>query len=180
MALRMMSPIPARVVQVLKDYLLAETALIDAEENDGVTTPTIPAANFYDYDLRKIDQFPACTIRSVSSTPVDIKPDAFGQRIDARHRIEIMFHASIANAQDSRTLEKIMHRWANAAIRLMALVKWGLQTVADPVEWGTPTVRTVAEWNDAATYGPEADQGDGAVVRTTTVPIEVRRIEARI
>jgi len=49
-----------------------------------------------------------------------------------------------------------------------------LQTTADDTRWVE-----IVEWLDPATYGPEADQEDGAIARTAILPITIRRIEAR-
>jgi len=179
MPIRQMTPIPARVVQVLKNFLLAETTLIDAEENDAIVTPQIPAANYFDYDRKLLAEFPACTIRALSSSPVDVKPNLMGSRVDGRHRLNVMFHATIAQARDGRTLEKLMQRWANGAARVLAILKDGLETSADPTRWGSPNVTTEVYWTEPITYGPESDQGDGTIVRTATLPINVRRIELR-
>ena len=179
MSIRQMTPVPGRIVQVLKDYLFTETTLIDAEEGDGIVTPQILDRNFFDYDRKLEQEYPACTMRGVGSIPVEVKQDGFGRRVHVLHRVEVMFHATIAQAKDSRTLEKLMQRYINGAIRVLAVVYDGLETAGDPVRWGSPNAETVCEWTNEATYGPETDQGDGSIVRTATLPLEVRRIETR-
>ena len=179
MSIRQMTPVPGRIVQALKDYLFTETTLIDAEEGDGIVTPQILDQNFFDYDRKLEFQFPACTVRGVGSVPVEVRAALFGTRIHAIHRIEVMFHATIAQARDSRTLEKFMQRYVNGAVRVLAVVYEGLQTAGDPVRWGSPNAETICEWTAQATYGPEVEQGDGSIVRTATLPLDIRRIEAR-
>jgi len=183
MAIRLMSPIPARLIEVLQDYLPAELDLIDAEEADGVVTPDIPTnpACWHALDKKLIVEFPAFSVRGLGSRPNDVKPDTFGRRVDADHRLDLMFHASIGVAPGASplNLQKIMHRYVNGAIRVLCLMHEGLDTVADPTRWGSPNTTTVCEWVDEATYGPETEQEGGAIVRTATLPVRVRRIENR-
>ncbi len=175
MSLRLMSGLPARVIAVLQDYLPAELNLIDAEEADGITTPDIAAGDYFEWDRQVLYNFPACTIRTVSSTPVEVLPEGFGKRVDAIHRLDIMFHARDEDAAGSEvTLQRLMHRYVNGAMRVLCVVYEALQTVADP----TRHVEIVT-WAGPATYGPEMPQEDGAVVRTATLPIDIRRREAR-
>jgi hypothetical protein len=178
----MMSGIPARVIQVLQDYLPAELDLIDTEEGDSVTTPDIDNADYHQWDRLTIAEYPACSLRTVSSTLVDIKPETFGRRIDAFHRVDVMFHATIANAvaastaDQSMVLQKLMHRYIAGAARVLCVMYEGLQTSADATRWAETVI-----WTEPAVYGPEFDQTEdgGAIVRTATLPIAVRRREAR-
>lgn len=180
MPIRMMSPVPARVLQVLQDRLSAELALIDTEESDGITTPSIPNANYFDSEMLLINQYPACTAKTISAIPIEVKPDTFGRRVDAWHRLELGFHATLAQANSSgRTLEKLMHRYIAGAVRVLAVMYDGLQTIADPTRWGTPNVTTILRWSQPATYGPASAQADGLIVRSAILPIDVRRIEVR-
>ena len=185
MPLRMMTPIPARVVQVLKDRLPAELDLIDAEEADGITTPDIDSTDYYDWDQRAIPKYPACAIRTVSSQPaagrgIGVRQELMGKRVDATHRVDVLFHSTIEKAlSDPRVLQSFMHRYVNGAMRVLCVAYEGLQTIADPVRFGSPNATTICEWFDTATYGPEETQEDGAVVRTAVLPISIRIIEAR-
>lgn len=191
MSLRMMTPLCARIAQTLKDYLPAELDLIDTEEADSITTPNIPNGNYYTWDRRVVPEFPAVTMRTVSSQPaagrgVGIRQAQMGERADVTHRIEIMFHATIETATGSGAagneeiiLQSLMHRYINGAMRVLCVTKEGLQTSADPVYFDSPTATTICEWFDPATYGPLEVQDDGVMVRTATLPIHVRRIEAR-
>jgi len=178
-SIRGMTPVPGRVVQVLKDYLLAETALIDTEEGDSIVTPQIPDSNYFDYDPKLITKYPACSIRGIGSVPIEVRAHLFGDRTHTLQRIEVLFTATIAQAKDSRTLEKFMQRYVTGAVRVLAVVYDGLQTISDPVRWGDPNAETVCEWTSDATYGPEVEQGDGSIVRTATLPLSIRRIETR-
>lgn len=177
MPIRMMSPLPGRVVQVLKDFLYAETQLIDAEENDGIATPQIVDANFYDYDLLLIPAYPACSIESVSSVPLVVQPRTTGQRVDVLHRMNVKFHASVRQGGSLRTMEKLIQRWVNGAMRVLAVLKDGLETSADPTRFGSPLALTATRWRDAASYGPQTQQGDGSIMRTGILPIEIKRTE---
>lgn len=182
MSIRMMSAIPARVIQVLQDFLPAELDLIDAEEADGIVTPDIPTnpTCWHAWDRRLIVEFPAMSIRTAASSPLEVRPDTFGARVNAIHRLDLMFHATLANAGTSPlTLQKLMHRYVSGAVRVLAVMKEGLQTVGDPVRWGSPVELTLCEWVDDATYGPEVEQEGGAIVRTATLPVRIQRVEAR-
>lgn len=174
MAIRMMSGLPARVVSVLTDYLATELTTIDGEEADGITTPPIVAANFYPWDQQAIAEFPACSIRVVSSAPVEVLPLLMGTRVDALHRLDVMFHATVKDEQAPKDLQAIMLRYVSGATRVLCVVYEALQTVADPTRFVE-----ICEWTGEATYGPETEQGDGSLVRTATLPITIRRREAR-
>lgn len=179
MALRLMSGIPARIAQVLKDFLPAELDLIDAEEADGITTPDVGNDAYHEWDQQFITESPACTIRTVSTTPIEVRPDTFGQRIHALHRLDVMFHATLKDSnQDSLTLQKLMHRYVNAAARVLCLTKEALQTSADNTRWLGDN--GMVSWIESASYGPEVEQENGAVVRTATLPLTIRRVEARV
>jgi hypothetical protein len=173
MTIRMMSPLPARMIQVLKDFLPAELDLIDAEEADGITTPDIGTSDYYEWDRQVIPEFPACSIRSVSSTPIDAQQ--IESRIDARHRLDVMFHVT-ANVTDgdSPNILKYLYRYITGAMRVLVLQHEHLDTTGDPNQFVS-----LVEWPEPATYGPEAAQEDGSIVRTATLPIDIRQIEAR-
>jgi len=178
MALRLMSGLPGRIVQVLRDFLPAELDLIDTEENDGITTPDIDSTDYHEWDRLVLSRFPACTLRLVSSSPIEIRPDTFGQRSDAEHRVDVMFHASLEESgTDPVTLQRILMRYVCGAMRVLAVMKYGLETTADPVAFAGVELVT---WAEPATYGPEEEQEDGLVVRTATLPISIRRREARV
>jgi len=176
----LMSPVITRLHQVLMDYLTTELVTVDTEATDGFTTVPIPSSSYYDWDCRNISAYPACSARSDSSLPVDVKPDGFGSRVDAIHRVDLMFHATLATLDSGlpQDLQKLLHRYVVGAVRVLAIKKNGLETVADPTRWGSPGITTMTTWAERATYGPEAEQEDGAIVRTATLPIDVRRIEA--
>lgn len=181
MSLLLMSPVLARAQQVLKDFLTAELALLDTAAADSFTTPAIPVANYHDWNRLGIPEFPACTVEGEQTIPVGVLASGMGSRVDGVHRINLMFHATLANVSGGqpRDLQKLMHRYVAGAVRVLTIQHDGLDTVADPVRWGSPGVTTIATWSQAATYGPEEEQGDGAIVRTATLPIDVRRIEPR-
>jgi hypothetical protein len=183
MAIRLMGPIVGRIILVLQDYLPAELDLIDAYEaaNGGISLTTPDILYWNDWDRMLIPEYPAFSARTVSSLPIDVKPDTFGQRITASHRIDLMFHATMQNVQGSnpRDLQAILHRYIAGAARVLCVMKERLQTVSDPTEWGSPGSRTVCRWQDEATYGPETEQEGGAIVRTATLPVRVERAEVR-
>lgn len=175
MSMRLMSGLSERIVQVLRDWLPAELDLVDAEEADGITTPDIPNARYYEWDQPTIPNYPACTIRTVSSIPVEILPTLMGERVDAKHRLDILFHATYAQAnQVPRDLQKILHRYIAGAVRVLCVTKEALQTSADSARFVE-----LVEWSGEAVYGPEVGQESGAIVRTATLPITVRRRETR-
>lgn len=174
MAIRIMSPLPARIATVLKDYLETELGTIDTEESDGITTPVIADGDYHEWDLQVIPRSPSCSIRTVSTTPREVFPTAFGNRIYTDNRIDVMFHATTNDTDgNSLTLQKLMHRYITGAARVLAMKYERLQTVADPTDFVE-----IVEWNEAATYGPEAEQEDGSLVRTATLPLTIRQFEA--
>ncbi len=184
MTLLLMSPIPARVVQVLKDFFNTELASVDSQAADGFTSATIPTdtQHYFEWDQKNIGEYPACSIEALWSRPLDVLSKGFGDRVNVLHRLNVKFHARISDIQsgsEPRDLDKLLHRYIVAAVRVLADQKDGLETTADPVRWGSPGVMTVVTWPEQATYGPESDQADGAIVRTATLPIDVQRIEPR-
>jgi len=180
MSLRMMSGLPLRISQVLQDFLPAELDLIDAEEADGITTADVPAANFYQWDGRWIPETPACAIRMVSSTPIDVRTYLMGERMDASHRLDVIFHLTAGDigpadgTSNPVTMQALLARYINGAMRVLCVRHEALDTTADPTRY----VELVT-WAEPATYGPDVEQEDGAVVRSATLPIAVRRREAR-
>lgn len=175
MALRGPSGVAPRVIQVLKDFLPAELDLIDAEEADGITTPDIGASNYHHWDRSLTPQVPACMVRVVESTPVEIRPNTFGQRADVLHRVDVMFKVGIDNAgSNPENIPRLLYRYVTGAMRVLCIMKEALQTTADPTRWAE-----IVTWAGPATYGPDPEQDDGTVVRTATLPIDVRRREAR-
>ena len=175
MSIRMMSGLPARIIQVLQDYLPAELDRIDAEEADGITTADVPAANYYEWDQKYIPHMPAVTIRPMASIPIEVRTTLMGERVDALHRLDVCFHLTIADADSNPlTMLKLLERYISGAVRVLCVTKEALQTSADPTR-----VVELVTWAEPATYGPEVEQEDGAVVRSATLPIAVRRREAR-
>lgn len=178
MPILMAVPVAARVVQVLIDNLYTRTQALDAALADGITTPEIVAQNYYDYDANPIEKYPSVSIETVGSTPIAVQQASSGQRIDAAHHLRVKFHARMTEAAaEARRLEKIMMRYVCAAADILAVMKDGLEAVADPVRWGSPNAKTSVFWPERATYGPEAEQGNGMIVRTAVLPIDVRRTE---
>jgi hypothetical protein len=174
MTMRLMSPIPARVIQVLQDFLPAELDLIDAEEG-GDATPDVPVTNYHRYDRRPITAFPAIALRCLPTHVVDVRWDTFGQRGVFEHRIDVLVHLQIADAGDNAlTLQTWMHRYTDGIFRVLCVMKEGLQTSADPTRF----VELVTPAGDID-YGPQEPQAQGEIVRTGIVPIRVRRTEAR-
>lgn len=179
-----MAPIAARVIEVLKDFHADELVLVDTQAADGFSTPPIPADSnhYFDWDRKNIDRYPACSIRPVSSTPLGVLQSGFGDRVNVLHRLAVVFHARISenpSGSEPRDVQKALQRYVVAGVRVLADLKNGLETIADPVRWGSPSVQTVVTWNAEATYGPEEGQEDGAVVCSATLPIDVQRVEAR-
>lgn len=183
MSLLLGSPILARVQQVLKDYHETELGLVDTDAADSFTSTPIPADSnhYFDWDRQFLNEFPACTADLVQSIPVGVLASGMGSRVDGVHRVNLKFHALISNVEGGqpRDIQKLLHRYVCAAVRVLTIQHDGLDTIADPTRWGSPTVTTIATWSQAATYGPDEEQADGAIVRTATLPIDVRRIEPR-
>lgn len=178
MPILMAVPVAARIVQVLIDNLFTRTTALDAALADGITTPEIVADHYYDYDANPIDKYPSVSIQTLDSEPIAVQQASSGQRIDAAHHLRVKFHARMVEAQaEARRLEKIMMRYVCAAADILAVMKDGLETVADPTRWGSPNAKTSTFWAERASYGPEEGQGTGFIVRTAVLPIDVRRTE---
>lgn len=176
MAILLMSKLPARVIQVLQDYLPAELDLIDASLADGITTVDIANADYYDWDIPVIQEYPAVSLRPVSSTPTGkVYTALMGERIDAEHRIDVMFHVQLSDAaQEPSLMLKLLYRYIAGAARVLCVTKEALQTVADPTRYAS-----MCAWVGDAEYGPSVEQEEGALVRTATLPISIRMFENR-
>jgi hypothetical protein len=175
MSARLVSGLCPRVIQVLKDFLPAELDLIDAEEADGIVMEDIAAGNYHEYYGQVIEAgFPACVLEVVSSTPVEVRPESFGKRFHAWHRINVMFTVRINDAKNPLEMQKRLFRYVAGALRVLTLTKVQLETTGDPTKF----VHEV-KWTAPITYGPAADQEGGTIIRTATLPIDIRRIEAR-
>jgi hypothetical protein len=175
MPLNMASGVAARVKQVLVDFLSAELATLDANLADGITTPTVPEANIFEWDRRVILKFPAITLRITTNEPKEVHPVGFGARVDAEYRVDVRSHSRILNAgEDALRMQDYSMRYADAIFTVLAVVKDGLQTSADDTRWATSVVS-----RGENSYGPEETQGSGEIARTATVPLLIRRIEQR-
>lgn len=166
--------LPKRVIRVLKDYLPGELDLIDAEEADGIETPDIADDAYHERDPEFIVRYPACSIQETSSTPVEVLSKGMGERVDQQDRLDVMFHATIGHANDPVKVQRLLHRYISGAVRVLCVMKEALQTKSD----STRLVELVT-WAGEATYGPEVEQETGAIVRSATLPISIRRREER-
>lgn len=174
MALHLMAALPARIIQVLKDFLPAELDLLDASLADGIVTPDINASRgYHEVEKRIIDFYPALTIRTMESEPIEVRPVQFGERIDARHHVELMVHVT-AQQGNALLLQKLIHRYATAIVRVLTIRKLNLETAADPTQYAE-----IVEWLQPMIYSPLAEQAEGAIVRTVTIPLSVRLREVR-
>lgn len=177
--IQMMSGLTGRIVTVLQENMPATLVTVDGYEGDGISSVPIPNNHYHQWDRQKLDDYPAITMRTLSSIPLMVHPDPPSEAaVRVEHRIELMFHADLNTAVTAYpsgfaplVLQALMHRYVNAAMTVLALSKTGLVTVADPVSF----VENV-EWIEPATYGPE-EQGDGTRVRTATLPLTIRRHE---
>ncbi len=97
-----------------------------------------------------------------------------GTRADAFHRIDVLFHATVADGTTPAILQALMLRYISGAMRVLCITKERLETSGDDNAFVQ-----IVEWVGDATYGPETEQEDGSVVRTATLPIRVRRTESR-
>src|SRR6185503_10550659 len=144
-------------------------------EADGITSVPIPASHYHEWDTKKIDGYPAITMRTLSSTPLEAHQSPTELSVWVAHRLELMFHADLNAAVTSSpsgfaplVLQKLMHRYVTAAMRVLVLNKPGLESAADPNEFVEMVV-----WSEPATYGPEVGNSDGTRVRTATLPLEI-------
>jgi hypothetical protein len=175
MSMRLMSPVPARVIQTLQDYLPDELNLIDTEEGASPATPDVPNGSYFTYPRALVTDFPAIRLRLGSSRIVDVRPDTFGQRVVAEHRVDVLVDVQLQDADGSAlVLQQLVHRYMAGIFRVLCVYKEGLQTIADPTRWAELTL-SAGDLNP----GPEPAQAAGEMVRTGTVPIVVRRTEVR-
>jgi hypothetical protein len=174
MPLTLMARLPARVIQVLKDYLPAELDLVDANVGDGIVTPDIDTSRgYFELDKRVLDVIPSLCIHTLSSEPVEVKPITFGSRAYAIHNLEILVTVS-SQLGDALLMEKLLHRYAAAIIRVLCIQKLNLETAADPVPFAE-----IVQWLGTIDYRPLPEQQDGKIVRTVSIPIAVRLREVR-
>jgi hypothetical protein len=176
MPMRMASPLLARVTQVLQDRLPAELDLIDAEES--ATTPDIPNGQYYQWDRKFVPQYPAVTMEMPSIEPiVEARPDSFGRRLHAQYLVRVKVHAQSDNSQadNALQLQKLIHRYVAGIFRVLCIMYNRLETIADPVAFVS-----IVNPGGAITLGPEIEQEDAVhIIRTGSVPVLIRQIEAR-
>jgi len=174
MSLRMASPIPARVIQVLQDYLPAELDLIDGEEG-GDATPDIVVFYQWDRQVLSTSEAPAITVELHGISPIDVKPDTFGRRLDAEYLMNVKVHVQRSQgSDDALRLQVLTHRYVAGIFRVLCVMKEGLETAADPTRFA----ESVTPGDEPIDLGPDIDQ-TGTVVRTASVPIRIRRREPR-
>lgn len=169
----LLAPLPDRVVQVLKDFLADELALIDIALADGITTPPILDENFFPRDRRVIGTFPAVTIRMTGAHPVEVRPIRFGSRTDAKCRVLILVHVTSTQG-DAETLQNLMARYAAGVIRTLCIQHERLDTIEDAGQFVE-----IVEWLEPLQFSPPPEQKEGAIVRTVTIPLSIRRREVR-
>lgn len=173
MPMRMFHGIPPRINQVLKDFLPAELDLIDTEETQAAT-PDIPAGAYWDYFRPVLPQFPGVRINPKAMTPIDVKPDTFGQRLDAWFKFDVIVDVQLRTAEDTPlVLQQLVTTYTAGIFRVLCIFKEGLQTAADTTRFA----KIVTPDGDIQ-IGPLEEQ-EGVLVRSGSVPIQVRMIEAR-
>lgn len=178
MSLRMPSGLPARIIQVLNDYLPAELDLIDAEEGE-FATPDIGAADYHEWDRPLITRFPAVTMAVTRARVLEVQPVNFGSRVHAIYEVDLKAHTALATAsEDALKLQKLAFRYATGILRVLCVQKVGLETAADPTEYGSPGARVIVRARELR-WGPTEGQETGQQTRTATVGIDVDKTEAR-
>lgn len=173
MPLRGPSGLPARIIQVLRDFLPAELALIDGEEGE-FTTPSPAAGSYHEWDRPLIPVFPAITLAALRARPRQVHAQGFGNRLDATYEVDIKVHVQIsAGSDDARRLQNLCFRYAMGVERVLCHTKDQLQTAADPTPYASECAPRSMEW------GPTQAQESGQQTRTATVGVDVRKIETR-
>lgn len=175
MSVRMWSPILARVITVLQDRMTAELTAIDTEESDGITTPTIPNANYHEYRRRVVTAFPAVRLEPLTADITTARPTGFGERVDANYNLNVHVDVTLDIADDDALrLQKYVIRYVTAIFRILVLKYDALDTIADPVRFAKSTIPV-----GALVVGPLAEnEEEGIITRSGTVSVSVRRIEA--
>jgi hypothetical protein len=175
MTMRLGSPIAGRIIQVLKDYLPAELALIDAEEG-GDATPLPGTDGWWDWDRPLLTSWPAIRIRDKGFAVLEIYASQMGSRVNAIHDVDILYDFALNTAaEDAESLIASCKRAAAGIVRVLCVMHEGLDTVADPIRW--PGLESVKPTR--ADYGPQQGQGTGQQARTAVVSLAVQRIETR-
>jgi len=176
MSLRMPSGLPARVIQVLKDYLPAELDLIDIEEGSDFVTPDVAVDNYHEWDRHLFTKpYPAISMAVLRARVLEIQPVSFGSRIHAIYEIDVKAHVALdAGSDDALRLQQLAFRYATGIARVLAVQKNGLETAADPVIRDKTYVRL-----RELRWGPEVNQREGQMTRTATVGIDIDKTESR-
>ena len=177
MAIRGFHPIPARIIQVLKDFLPAELDLIDADESQDAT-PDIGAGDYWEYLKPLVADFPAVRIDVVGMSPEETLVDSAGQlpgRLTGAYQFDIWADVQIDTAvQDALSLQKLVTTYSMGIFRVLCILKDGLQTTADDTRFA----HTVVPGGDVRVVTHESPS-EGNLVRSGVVPIIVTRIETR-
>lgn len=174
MSLHLASGIPARVIQVLKDYLPAELDLIDAEEGE-FTTPDIAADAYFEWERPLGVKFPMFTMAVRRARVLEVQPVNFGSRMHAIYEIDVMAHVGLDTASDDALkLQKLAFRYGSGMARVLCIQKAGLETIADPVIRDKTYVRL-----RELRWGPEEAQARGQMTRTATVGLDIDKTESR-
>ncbi len=175
MPIRFASPICARVNQVLQDFLPTELDLIDTEEGDGIVTPDVANGDYYEVERSPIPRFPAITTRLLGTEIVEARSTGHGNRIDARHSLQISIHTQIADAtQNALRLKRFVDRYVSGILRVLLIIKSRLETTADPTGFAEDVLS-----GGPVDYIPINTQRSGAAQWTGTIPITVRIREVR-
>lgn len=161
--------VPARVMQVLGDYLAAELDLVDAERG-GDATPDI--TDFFGGPRPLLNKFPCITVDSKQDQEIDgrgISWDGVG-RSQRDLSVEVAAHIQ-TTGQDTNRMRDLAERYFAAIVRILRHRYDGLETIADPHRFATSVTRP-----DPATFVDE-EQSSGAIVRSVRIPFRIQIIE---
>ena len=166
-------PIAARLIQVLKDFLTAELALIDTEADDTIVTPPIPVGNFHETVLDPVPGTPAILMSVLATELIDRRVLQMGGTSDAQTRVDVVVVTSIADAgEDALAIQQFTLRYMVGIYRVLAIKHARLDTTGDPNAFVENTV--LAGPMDP---GPAPGQEPGQMVRTAVVPLNIRTRE---
>jgi hypothetical protein len=170
--MRMTVGLGARIIQVVRDFLPAELNLVDSD-NGGLATPDIPNANMFEWNRPLINAFPALVLAFSSPQIIEMRGLLMGDRLHAIYPVDVRVHVLGEGPDDAHRLQELSFRYVLALTRILTDQKHGLETALDPVRY-VHLVRLRGVF-----FGPDVNQDEGQITRTSAVMLDVERIEQR-
>jgi hypothetical protein len=165
--------VEARIIAVLQAFLPTELTTIYVTEmgSDLGAAPSIPAANYYAYELEgDIPEGPSITVNVVSTSDLAIKSITNSPGLyHALHTVEVGVHVKDSENEGIASLKKHMQRIVRGVERVLAIRYFGLENA------GVRTVVSVKREGDLQYLA--AGQAPGQYVRSGKIPFTVETYE---